>query len=167
VVSLDRTSGVFVTEQRLWVSADWDRVPAGSNLLATFEVNSSAGSKQLTVPIFKPARPARGEISGFVESHGCVSMEAEHFTRKQDRGGAAWKVIPGLGRSGDSVAVYPPTVSSRTNRPISGPPVPRWNTICTCFTRAMRAWTSIVCLPIQSGRAAESVWQSASTGNRR
>ena len=49
-----------------------------------------------------------------MESHGYVSMEAEHFTRKHARGGAAWEVIKGLGRSGDSVAVFPPTVASRT-----------------------------------------------------
>lgn len=36
-------------------------------------------------------------------------MEAEHFTRRHDRDGAAWQVVPGLGRSGDSVEVYPVT----------------------------------------------------------
>ena len=41
-------------------------------------------------------------------------MEAEHFTRKESRGGAAWEVVKGLGRSGDSVTVFPPTVASHT-----------------------------------------------------
>ena len=40
-------------------------------------------------------------------------MEAEHFTRRRDRDGAGWQVIKGLGRSGDSVAVFPATVMSR------------------------------------------------------
>jgi hypothetical protein len=110
---LDLTSGTFATEQRLWVSVDWGRVPTGDAFTATVEVNSSAGSKRIIVPVFKPAAPARDEVTGFVESHGCVSMEAEHFTRKHARGGAAWEVIKGLGRSGDSVAVFPPTVASR------------------------------------------------------
>ena len=111
---LDLTSGAFATEQRLWVSVDWGRVPTGEALTAAVEVNSSAGSKRIIVPVFKPAAPARDAVTGFVESHGCVSMEAEHFTRKQDRGGAAWEVIKGLGRSGGSVAVFPPTTPSRT-----------------------------------------------------
>ncbi len=65
------------------------------------------------MPVFKPAAPPRDAITGYVESHGHVSMEAEHFTRNYQRGGAAWEVIKGLGRSGDSVAVLPPTVPSR------------------------------------------------------
>jgi hypothetical protein len=111
---LDLTSGAFVTEQRLWVSVDWGRVPKGEALTASVAVNSSAGSKRIRVPVFKPAAPARDEVTGFVESHGCVSMEAEHFTRKHARGGAAWEIIKGLGRSGDAVAIFPPTVPSRT-----------------------------------------------------
>ena len=96
------------------MSIDWDRAPTGDDLTATIEVTSNAGNKQITVPVFKPAAPPRDAVTGFVESHGCVSMEAEHFTRRHDRGGAAWEVIKGLGRSGDSVAVLPPTVASRT-----------------------------------------------------
>jgi hypothetical protein len=113
-VQLDLTSGAFATEQRLWVSIDWSRAPTGDDLSANIEVTSNAGNKSITVPVFKPAAPARDAVTGFVESHGCVSMEGEHFTRKHDRGGAAWEVIKGLGRSGDSVAVLPPTVASRT-----------------------------------------------------
>ena len=40
-------------------------------------------------------------------------MEAEHFFRKSDSD-ATWEVVHGLGRSGNSVTVFPPTVSSIT-----------------------------------------------------
>jgi hypothetical protein len=113
-VQLDQSSGSFTTEQRIWVSIDWKQVPVGNDLKATIELTSNAGNKRVTVPIFKPAAPARDAITGFVESHGYVSMEAEHFTRSHSRGGANWEVMKGLGRSGDSVAVLPPTVASRT-----------------------------------------------------
>jgi len=114
-VQLSQTAGNFATEQRLWVSIDWDRAPNGESLTATIEVTSDAGNQTLTVPVFKPAAPLRDAVTGFVESHGYVSIEAEHFTRQHNRGGAAWKVIQGLGRSGDSVTVLPPTVSSQTS----------------------------------------------------
>ena len=113
-VQLDQTSGTFTTEQRLWVTVDWKRAPAGNDLTATIDLTSNSGDKSITVPVFKPAAPLRDEITGFVESHGYVSMEAEHFTRRHDRGGAAWVVIKGLGRSGDSVTVLPPTAASLT-----------------------------------------------------
>jgi glycosyl hydrolase family 115 (putative glucuronidase)/glycosyl hydrolase family 115 len=42
-----------------------------------------------------------------------ISLEAEHFTRKTDRPGAAWTVIRGLGRTGEgSVALLPSTAPS-------------------------------------------------------
>jgi Glycosyl hydrolase family 115/Gylcosyl hydrolase family 115 C-terminal domain len=48
----------------------------------------------------------------FEESGGIVSLEAESFTRKLDRGETGWQIIPGLGRTGDSVAVFPTTSAS-------------------------------------------------------
>jgi hypothetical protein len=59
--------------------------------------------------------PAAAEPTGvpeFTEIDGAISMEAEHFTRNTPRSSAQWQVIPGLGRSGDSVAVYPVTTAS-------------------------------------------------------
>lgn len=113
-VKLDQTQGRFTGEQRLWVSVDWDRAPKGREVQATIEISSGSGQRRIVVPVFNPDTPARNAVTGFVQSHGCVSMEAEHFTRRQNRGGAGWEVIRGLGRSGDSVSVLPPTVPSRT-----------------------------------------------------
>ena len=58
-----------------------------------------------------PSTPPPG-FSGFVETHGIVSLEAEHFTQKVDHNGAGWEIIPGLGRTGDAVAIFPTTVAS-------------------------------------------------------
>ena len=113
-VKLDQTHGRFTGEQRLWVRIDWDRVPKGRDVQAAVEIASDSGHRRIVVPVFNPDTPARSAVTGFVQSHGYVSMEAEHFTRRQDRGGAGWEVLGGLGRSGDSVSVLPPTVPSRT-----------------------------------------------------
>jgi hypothetical protein len=93
---------------------DWTVVPQGRDLAAAIEIQSNGGQRRVAVPVFNPAAPARDTVAGFVESHGCVSLEAEHFSRRLDRDGAAWQVIKGLGRSGDSVAVLPATVASQT-----------------------------------------------------
>jgi hypothetical protein len=58
--------------------------------------------------IEKP-KPANGR---FNEIDGVISIEAEHFTGKSDRNGVGWKTILGLGRTGDSVAVFPTTAKS-------------------------------------------------------
>lgn len=114
-VKLDRSEGRFETEQRLWVSIDWAAAPLGRDAGVAVDIDSNGGRRRIVVPVFNPGTPARDAVSGFVESHGYVSMEAEHFTRRRDRAGAAWQVIRGLGRSGDSVMVLPATLVSSTD----------------------------------------------------
>ncbi len=76
-------------------------------------------------PVLRPAPPSEdaahpfrstdndsGSNPEFVERDGVVSIEAENFSSRRDRGGAGWRVIPGLGRTGDSVAVFPTTIAS-------------------------------------------------------
>lgn len=52
---------------------------------------------------------------GFVEWRGVISIEAEHFTRKSDKNGFAWQTISGLGKTGDSVSVFPQHAKTFSN----------------------------------------------------
>lgn len=111
-IKIKPASGSFATEQRIWITVDWNRAPKGKDVKATIAVRSDGGEQQVAVPVFNPQAPPRHAVKGYVESHGCVSMEAEHFARRNDRGGAGWRAVEGLGRSGDSVTVLPATVAS-------------------------------------------------------
>jgi glycosyl hydrolase family 115 len=62
--------------------------------------------------VFNPASPRPTNLQGFAESDGVVSIKAEHFTSKTDRHGVGWQVIPGLGHTGNDVAVFPTTAAS-------------------------------------------------------
>jgi hypothetical protein len=69
-----------------------------------------------------PSIPA--DLAGqFVESDGVISIEAEHFAKKTDQPGAAWQVIPGLGRTGDAVGVFPTTAPSLDLAQLASAPV--------------------------------------------
>lgn len=46
-------------------------------------------------------------VKSFSEVNGVVSIEAEHFRNKQDHDGFAWSILDGLGKTGDSVTVFP------------------------------------------------------------
>jgi hypothetical protein len=46
--------------------------------------------------------------TSFYEKNGIVSMEAAHYSNAQSRG-MQWKVIPGIGRTGDGVTSFPVT----------------------------------------------------------
>lgn len=53
-----------------------------------------------------------GPGSRFAATDGYASMEAESYTRRVDRGDVGWREIPGLGRTGHSVAPFPTTAAS-------------------------------------------------------
>jgi len=67
---------------------------------------------EVALSVFNPESPSVQSVNGFVESHGYISIEAEHFARKLDKAQGAWHVLEGLGRSGDSVTVLPTTIPS-------------------------------------------------------
>jgi len=68
-------------------------------------------SKTVEKPARPPARVPAG-FDGFAETDGVVSIEAGHYTEKVDRNGAGWEVIPGLGRNGNAMTVFPTTAAS-------------------------------------------------------
>ncbi|HWS89639.1 MAG TPA: glycosyl hydrolase 115 family protein [Pyrinomonadaceae bacterium] len=94
-------------DARVLVSVDWSKAPKGEAVSGTVEIEGAGSKRTVKVPVFNPTAPRPESLKGFVESNGVVSIEAEHFTSKTDRAGAAWQVIEGLGRTGDSVAVFP------------------------------------------------------------
>jgi hypothetical protein len=141
-IRLSRTSGVVYDEQRIWVHMDYDKAPKGKkvdgslkiywasslrdewsdwDLLSVEEreafrsgITKASGDDhafELSYSLFNPENPGPGEIKGFIESNGYVAMEAEHYSRKTDTD-AGWEIIEGLGRTGNSITVLPPTVEA-------------------------------------------------------
>lgn len=55
-------------------------------------------------------RPDGARPGDFVEGGGVISMDAGHFTGRQDLpDGAGWRSLPGLGRTGSAVTILPST----------------------------------------------------------
>lgn len=59
---------------------------------------------------------ARDSNKVFGEVRGVVSIEAENFLRSTTADGSSWRVIKGLGKTGDSVSVFPTLARSFTNK---------------------------------------------------
>lgn len=53
--------------------------------------------------------------SFFGEFLGSASIEAENFQTRTDRSGYGWRVIRGLGKTGDSVSIFPNVANSFSN----------------------------------------------------
>jgi len=153
-IMLSQPSGVIYNEKRIWVKIDYDKAPEGNSVDGLVKIYWSTSlrdewsdwdnlsieereayrsgitkagkhdnSFELGLSIFNPSSPKMEEIMGFVESNGYLSMEAEHFSRKSDTD-AGWNIIEGLGRSGSSITVLPPTIEafSLTNQILSKSP---------------------------------------------
>lgn len=120
-IKLGKSSGTVSDEERIQVSIDWAAVPTGDSSGA-ITIEGANSSKTIGVDVSNPASPGRAELDGYVEANGYVAIEAEHFHDAVSRGGSEWRVLTNLGRSGDSVKVFPDVSPSVTaNHATSAP----------------------------------------------
>lgn len=83
--------------------------------------NDSTLYGQLRTPPTISIPKLRDPSKGFAELDGAISIEAEHFSRKEDKAGFAWQVINGLGKTGDSVSIFPNVAKTFTDFPAGSP----------------------------------------------
>jgi hypothetical protein len=97
-IVLSETGGRVEKDRRIQVGIDWSKAPAGRS---GGEITLSGAGTNFTVRIsaFNPSEPALGTLDGFVEADGCVSIEAEHYTKKTDAGSNRWIRIPNYGHT--------------------------------------------------------------------
>jgi hypothetical protein len=97
-IRLSSTDGEVGIEERLWVTVDWDRAPVGP---ASGEIRISGAGESVTVRVetLRPSDVTRETLRGFAEGQGVVSIEPEHYTRKNDVGDYRWILIEDYGRT--------------------------------------------------------------------
>lgn len=113
-VLISAAKGTVEKEQRVSISIDWTKAPAGTQRVPV-TITGPGGKKVIVqVVISNPTSPARDRLKGFVESNGYVSMEAEHYSKTVNTSSIQWKVIPGLGRTLSGITSFPVTEKSTT-----------------------------------------------------
>ncbi len=109
-------SGTAEEQVRVEIAADFSAAPPGGSR-ERITVRSSRGAPVVVeVPVHVPAEPI---AHGFVECDGYISIEAEHADRNVAAGGAEWKLIPDIGRTGGGLTPFP--VDSAPKAPGQGP----------------------------------------------
>ncbi len=103
--------GTVQTEQRIEITIDWDKAPPGTSQ-GTVTIASAGGKIGVNVRAFKPAEPSLASLAGFVESNGCVSIEAEHFTKKINAPSGRWDKLDDFGRTLSAMTIFPMTAAS-------------------------------------------------------
>lgn len=113
-IKLDKKSGSTSGQDKINVSIDWDKAPAGEDIVGAINITSNAGNEKVFVSVFNPASPSLAELKDlFIENNGAVSIDATRYHRKKETADIKFKVLPGLGfddkvvQLGDPFAKYP------------------------------------------------------------
>jgi hypothetical protein len=113
-VLVSSSTGRIDKQQRLWVSVDWSRAPAGTSRVPVTISGPNARTFVIQAVVKNPSSPKPEELAGFVESNGYVSMEAEHYSRAVALAPIRWLRIPGLGRTLSGMTAQPVTAASQS-----------------------------------------------------
>ena len=109
-ILVSKKSGETATEERIEVSIDWAKVPAGERILGTLDITSDRGEKEsVYISVFNPTSPSLAEMDTlFVENNGYVSIDAASFHRKVENDAIKMVMIPNLGCENTAVQLGNP-----------------------------------------------------------
>lgn len=107
-IQLSKKSGRTTTEERVWVSVNWNKVNVKDTLRATIKFKVKNNIYPVMVKAVEPDWLERDE-QVFIEDNGIIAMEAEHFSDQVSSEKGEWKLIQGLGRSSDAMGTFPVT----------------------------------------------------------
>lgn len=113
-IQISPAQGAVEKDQRLWVSIDWDKAPLELADGVVTIMGPDSRTIKIRVHALNPHDPTRTTLHGFLEADGYVSIEAEHYSRKNDTGDVKWGKIDDYGRTLSSMTVFPMTAKSVT-----------------------------------------------------
>ncbi|MDQ8203143.1 glycosyl hydrolase 115 family protein [Pelagicoccus sp. SDUM812003] len=103
-IQLSKDGGSVKDTVKVSVSIDWEQVPEGTSTGSILVRGTGWGGARIGVSATKPEAAT---LTGFIEANGYVSIDAANFSDKVDAQGLSWEIIPDLGRTDSSVAVFP------------------------------------------------------------
>lgn len=122
-IRVSPNSGKSVTEDRIKVSIDWNKVPTGEKVAGSIVFSSGNQQDRVLISVFNPTSPTRSEMQGlYVEENGYVSIPAIGFHRKFESDDIQMNILPGLSFEGSSLQLGNPTAPLQKYR---SPKVPR------------------------------------------
>jgi hypothetical protein len=106
-ILLDTTGGTLGPDQRIGVSVDWTKAPAG---LAESHVTISWPGSRTVVHVVarNPVEVTRASLQGFADAGGYVSIEPEHYTARADAGDRRWFKVSDYGRTLSGMKAWGP-----------------------------------------------------------
>lgn len=100
------------SQDRIWVEIDWNKLPLTDQY---GEITIKGPGRKITLPvnIEKPgAEDLLKGYNGFVENNGYISIYAQNYSGANNNNLNYWKVIDGLGSSGNAIEALPLSFST-------------------------------------------------------
>ena len=105
------SKGTIEKEARIIVSVDWKKAALGKYRVP-IDINGSERTHvRVYASINNPISPKPGEVNGFFESNGYISIEAENYSSAVESEKIQWLCIPDLGRTRSGLTAIPVTES--------------------------------------------------------
>lgn len=110
-------TGPVATDQRLWLTVDWAKVPVGRWRVPI--TITGPGEPVVVEAVIEQVAPAlaRQQARQYVETDGWLSIPATGFSQSVANGQAGWQRVPALGRTGDGMMPVPVTAPAATPGP--------------------------------------------------
>lgn len=88
-----------LSDARVEVSVDWDKVPSGDNVSGYIDITADNGdTERVLVSVFNPVSPSLSEVDSiYVEQNGYISIDAAGFHRKKENDEIRMSIIPYMG----------------------------------------------------------------------
>ena len=117
-------------DTRFWISIDWEKAPAGRSN-GSLSISGAGQMVRVAVSAFKPEGVTRKTLRGSAESQGFVSIEAVHFTGRDDAGAGTWLTVEDYGHTAGGMRATAP-VDAPAAQP--GKDAPRLDYLMHLFT---------------------------------
>ncbi|KAF2333700.1 glycosyl hydrolase 115 family protein [Flavobacterium daemonense] len=105
-INFSSREGLVKTEQRIIVSIDWNKAPKG----ATKSQFTVMGDFLKYTFSLKTNNVNPNKVHGFIESNGCISIEAQNYSKAINANAAKWTIIPNLGKTDSGVTIKPSNI---------------------------------------------------------
>lgn len=108
-IRLSSSEGSLELEERIWVEINYAKAPKGNDVKGNISISGAGAEFTVDLSAFNP-ESSEIEEGVSIQDNGAVSINAENWLRREDRSGAGWRIISGLGRTGGAVAIMPTTM---------------------------------------------------------
>jgi hypothetical protein len=111
-IKIDFPKGKIEKEKRLFVNVEWAKAPVGKNKYP-ITIKGANSSVTIYAVVNNPVIKESDYENCFVESNGCISIEAEHYFNAAGTNEIKWLTIPNFGRTLSGITTIPVTSQSQ------------------------------------------------------